>query len=237
MLQFVRKTRIGEPVEMTVPRSIQLEPDLKPRTLLQRHRTRGMIPSRKMDQMIGWAIPLERDFVLHLEADPTIKLYAFRPEAGRVGVRLSGLTKSFIPSYGLEYLDGRTSFAAVCTEDQLAHPDHPQLCADIRAQYLTMGCDWVVVTATDIYRSPRFENVQLLDDAACLGFPDPWRALLAFWLAGDGPMDLRRLTETLGGGEVISRQLLAMVAAGLIEIDLDKPISPTTRLTLPRRQR
>jgi len=74
MLQFVRKTRIGEPIGTTVPRSIQLEPELKPRTLLQRHRTRGMIPSRKTDQMIGWSVPLERDFVLHLEFDPTIKL-------------------------------------------------------------------------------------------------------------------------------------------------------------------
>src|SRR5579859_1171884 len=100
MSKFVRKTRIGERVEISTHRAIQLEPDPRPRSLLQRRRTRGMIPSRKMDQMIGWSEPIERDLALHLEYDPAIRCYVYRPDAGQIQVRYRGALRTFTPSYG-----------------------------------------------------------------------------------------------------------------------------------------
>lgn len=234
MLTYIRKTRLGEPVHDQLPRALQLNPTPRPRSILDRSRTRGVVPSRKMGGMMPWSEPLERDYMLLLEFDRGIAAYECLPSAGAITVRLRDQDWRFVPCFALRPLAGPLTYVSTCTPEQAQHHDHETIVALIREQYDDAQTGFSLVTPVEIYRQPRFENLQLLQYAARGRFPPEWPLWLAEWLAGEAPTSISTLEERLGGGKEVRRQILSMVAAGILEIDLVSPIGDDTLVSCMR---
>lgn len=235
MLTYIRKTRLGEPVTSHLPRALQLNPEPRPRTILDRRRTRGVVPSRKMDRMMPWSEPLDRDCMLLLEFDRDVAAYECLPPAGAITIRVRGQDRRFVPCFALRPTAGPMTYVSTCTLEQSHHPDHATIVACIREQYGDARIGFLLVTPTEIYQQPRFENLQLLQYAARTQFPGEWQFWMAEWLAGEAPIPLNALEARLGDGKGVRRQILSMVSEGVVEIDLASPISDDSLVSYATR--
>lgn len=190
-------------------------------------RFRGKFPSRKLGRMVQWESLLERDAILALEYLHEVATYQEQPS---IEIYYDGgdQPRRYVPDFRAVFGDGRELLIEIKPEARVATKEISEKLGAIAKRFEEQGRHYRVLTENDIRREPFFGNLRRLHSsgrrlkrASCTD------ALVE--RLGDGPVwTIAEAAEQIGGIE----DVLRLVAAGRLRIDLQAPIVATSLVWL-----
>ncbi len=187
-----------------------------------------------MGCLVPWESSLERDFLLLLEFDLTVDAYHAQPEALE-WTDGDGRRRRSIPDVRVSLHGGRQRMVEVKYLRDATRTETRRKHAGMHAAYTTLGVSFGVVTERVVRRQPRLSNVARILDGA------------RRWLSAEAPVDLPDVVDARGNWTLagLARSLvpsgggedavMALAAAGCLELDLDAALLDANTLFRPAR--
>lgn len=203
--------------------------------------TPNHVPSRKSvsGKGIRAAEPLMRDYLWHLEVDPSVRLispYPLKLEYQTFDRYGPNGTATHIPTLGILKVDGAVIYADVVSEAILKEQWFRERSrAQLEAAYADQfGASYSIITELALHIQPRMDNVRRLWRDNRTRDPQAMRAVrrVVDGHSGDATtigmiVDLSRH----GNREAAVACVLQLAISGEVQIDLGTPISENTRVT------
>jgi len=184
------------------------------------HRVVGRFPSLKSSRVVHWESQLERDMIRLLEFDPAVLSYREQPEPFTYFE--SGKRHKYTPDFIVHMTTGVTVFEVKPYEQSITSPLKERLVA-FREYYAAQGIDFLVMTEREIRKEPRLSNItKLLRYQREIVNPASKQVVIN--LTNSGVQTLAGLLEHLKEHGVPFSQVYALIAQGILGIDLNQPI-------------
>ncbi|MBI5162841.1 MAG: hypothetical protein HY985_02950 [Magnetospirillum sp.] len=165
------------------------------------------------------------DFATLLEADAEV-LY-WTTEAQMLEFEHEGKQVKFKPNFHIEERRGPRAVRLVSSHS-LARQRQTERHGLIREKYAAQGVAFTVLTDEDVAGDPRLDAAKEIFYYRCWPWPDGLVLDLVSFAATAHPKNLGDLHVWMGGSRNAWAQLIALVAHGVVEIDLNSELSPDT---------
>jgi hypothetical protein len=194
-------------------------------------RPKGKYPSWKMRRMVQWESENELNAFRLLDCDPDVT--CFHEQPCQIMYVLDGQTRSHYPDI-LVVKNGQKELWEVKPEPQAEEPEIVRRTALLIQELPLWGYAYRVVLAKDLAEQPRQANACMLLGFARRAVTDCERELIRRALSRHGSL----LWSDACSGEYgpQGREILCSLALrGVLTIDLNSPIAPSTRFA-PRKE-
>lgn len=185
---------------------------------------RGYFPSRKMGRMVAWESLLERDAILLMEFSRGI--LSFREQPERIIYHSGAESREYFPDFVVDF--GHTiAHIEVKPTAQLRTPKVSQKLSHIFTHYDRQGRIFLILDETRIRQQPLLDNLCRLQS-----FNRPRQdieRLRSHYLCQCGQEGISLAEAIAHMGEP---SILALLAYGVLDCDLEKPLCGHTLLAL-----
>ncbi len=188
-------------------------------------RPKGKYPSWKMRRMLQWESENELNAFRLLDCDPDVT--RFHEQPCEIMYVLDGQTRSHYPDILVEK-NGRKELWEVKPESQAQAPEVASRTTVLIQELPLWGYTYRVVLANDLAQQPRQGNASVLLGFGRRAVTDGEQEFIRRVLAQRGSL----LWSDACRGEYVPRGreiLCSLVLRGVLTIDLNLPISPSTR--------
>lgn len=124
---------------------------------------RGDFPSKKLNRMVQWESPLERDAILHFEFSPGVITYQEQPEL--ISYEHEGEVKQYFPDFALTLKNGDLIHVEVKPEAKLLSPRLISKFNAIIGRYESHQARFRLVTDQILRQEPKLKNLNRLHAA------------------------------------------------------------------------
>lgn len=189
-------------------------------------RSAGKYPSWKMGRMMHWESSNELNAFRLLDCDPNITSFSEQP--CQIVYVMDGVERNHYPDIMVTTSGGKQLWEVIPRSNAL----EPELLA--RAAFLSRvlprwGYEYRTVLAEDLARQPRLSNANLLLRLGQRAFSDCEWEDVRRTMAEQGSLVWSEACAGIGGPK--GREILcSLVLRGVLAIDMNVPISPTTEL-------
>ena len=206
---------------------------MKIRKIITRSTARviGRFPSRKARGMVDYESQIEKDFVHRLEACPFV--IDFRSQPTKIEFSHNGNPSHYVPDYWVRTWHG--SFFAEVKPDSIW--DDPQILSRLKSISVAFGERnerFRIFTASEIRRSPHFQNARLVNDFRYSAFVPSKADLLAAraFFHHTPQTTASRLWEHLRG-DTLEKTVLPFIAFGQIRMNFGVRFGEHSKLWIP----
>lgn len=185
---------------------------------------RGYFPSRKLNRMVAWESPLERDAIQLLEFSPGVVSYQEQPTV--IQYFDGDQMRDYYPDLEVRLLDGATVHFEVKPSSKLAKPKIATKLRAIAEHYIERGWRFRIITEHEIRCEPLLSNVRTLiylNGRAGTFLPTAADLIRTF---GSTSVSFDALAAKLGK-ETVWR----LLAVNQLACDLTQPITANTLLS------
>lgn len=191
---------------------------------------RGKFPSRKNGRMIYHEGMLELAAIYLFEASPEIDSYREQPL--QITYPDGARIRKYTPDFELTLKDGSTVWIEVKAMSSLAHDDVRHKLKQIAVHFERSGITYVVLDDRELLQEPRLSNIKLILHQAPAHRQTHEHVCAAFAKHADCfPLSIRHATALLKADGL---DVYSLLLAGLIQCELNQPISADTSLTLSK---
>lgn len=207
------------------------------RRVVRRNATRvtWRLPSVKMGCLVACESGAERKHALRLEADAAVVRFHTQPEV--VTWRKDGAARRHVPDFRVELEDGSVELHEVKPRDALRDLDgmaFEERTIVLREALGARGVRYRVIDDTEFDRQPRLANAMLVWAARRRRPTTRFVQRVVELVRHHGASTLGELTALLP--ETHQPDFLCLALYRVIAVDLEStPISPATRVRIPRR--
>lgn len=188
---------------------------------------RGDFPSKKLNRMVVWESPLEKDALLLIELSPGVISYQEQPEEvvywnGEVMCR-------YVPDVRVNLCDETSLLIEVKPADELKRPVVKAKYTWIARHLQEQGERFLILTEQEIYQEPQFSNLRQLRH--WYNHPPenlPSAKEVAAKLQGHDHACLQECLDMFGPGVAY-----ALIAIGLLVADMSLVLTPASPVQLP----
>lgn len=181
------------------------------------------VESRKAGGVLRLFSSLERDYVHVVEADPCVIRLELSIQRFRLLVEDRVVDHDV--RFAVTHADGTRRYEDLCDGRS------PDLVDAVSQHCEEHGLPHAWIHADDVLRQPRLSNVRMLMRARPWSV-DPGMAVELRGLMADGPCRFSEIVVRLGGGAEVEMELRAAILAGIVAIDLDEPLGPSSSVRL-----
>jgi hypothetical protein len=114
-------------------------------------------PSRKNGELIVCEVRLEADACFLWEQDKNVVSYRAQPE--RLALEVEGQSRTYVPDFAVRYANGLTKFVEIKPDNVFLKPKYLGLYRAATQYLRERGDDFELLTASDIRRQPRLNNL------------------------------------------------------------------------------
>lgn len=194
-------------------------------------RPTGYFASRKSQAMVQFESMLERDFLIVAEVTPDVIGVASQPVT--LAYRFEGRSRFYTPDFLVQTQCRRIVVEvkpASKLDEKWRRKEHI-----FRRHFMSQGREYWIVTDEWIRREPRHSNVRLLMAQRQRNVPSEFLLQVNSKLAGGRQTTLADFLDDLADASLrddARRWIYALVYRGVIEINLDTPLSDDISVTL-----
>lgn len=193
----------------------------------------GFSYSHRMNGLIPWESTLERDWLLHLEANPSVKTIQSQPQ--RFDYFLNGKWHLYTPDFEVHWKDALNRLPTIYEvkpEEISADNAFNEKANAIGVQLAQLGYEFVVVDRKTIREGNHLKNLNYLKHYADVFVTHRDRQLIADYLLKAGPCTLTWLTIRLNSKYLSLCGLYHLLWEGWLEYDKQKIINPLLKVHL-----
>lgn len=190
------------------------------------HKVIGFSYSYKMNGLIPWESTLERDWLLHLEATPSIRAIYGQPQT--FDYCDDGKWHRYTPDFEVQWRDNDRlpTLYEVKPYEVTITPDFVTTSKAIRASLAEQGYEYLVVDSKTIRDGHHLANLNHLKHYADVFVTQRDRERLSDYLIRWGTCWLIRLAVWLGGKSLGMAELYRLLWEGWLEYNKSDKVSP-----------
>jgi len=182
---------------------------------------RGKFPSKKMDKVVHWESPLERDAIMLFEMHPLVISYQEQPSE-EIYYDRSGQAKSCYPDFLLRLAHGGQVLIEIKRNVDLNRPSVTEKLGLIALRFAEQERAYRILSEAQIRREPLRTNLHHLWEASRVARFSPETAATMDALEVTQQFTLIELMAVVGDKALV----LAGIADGRLRTDLEKPLGP-----------
>lgn len=197
------------------------------------HKVIGFSYSHKMNGQIQWESTLERDWLLHLEGNSSVKTIQSQPQ--RFDYCFNGKWHRYTPDFEVHWkdvLNRLPTIYEVKPEDVSTDNEFKEEANAIGFRLSQLGYEFIVVDSKIIRDGNHLKNLNQLKHYADIFVTHRDRQLIADYLLKEGPCTLAWLAIRLNGKYLSLCGLYHLLWEGWLEYDKQKFINPLLKVHL-----